>query len=117
MTYWFKRKTYGWGWTPSTWQGWLVVLVYVAIIFLLSINIGIESTQTEVYTTFVVPMLIATVVLIRISYIKGEKPRWQWGNKITKEGESNKRDIRNTRRVIKNKSIKSKTGKKKTARK
>ena len=22
---WFRRKKYGWGWTPSTWQGWTVV--------------------------------------------------------------------------------------------
>jgi hypothetical protein len=29
---WFKAKRYGWGWTPVTWQGWVAVLVYVAIL-------------------------------------------------------------------------------------
>ncbi|MCX6717702.1 MAG: hypothetical protein NTU76_03445 [Candidatus Taylorbacteria bacterium] len=23
---WFKRKTYGWGWVPSSWEGWFVVI-------------------------------------------------------------------------------------------
>ena len=26
---WFKAKTYGYGWYPVTWQGWLVILIYV----------------------------------------------------------------------------------------
>ncbi|MDN0075220.1 hypothetical protein QU481_09995 [Crenobacter sp. SG2303] len=28
--YWFPAKRYGWGWgLPSTWQGWLVLGVYL----------------------------------------------------------------------------------------
>ena len=23
--YWFKAKTYGYGWTPATWQGWGII--------------------------------------------------------------------------------------------
>ena len=30
--YWFKRKLYGWGWTPATWQGWFAIGVYVLLI-------------------------------------------------------------------------------------
>ena len=26
---WFKRKLYGWGWTPARWQGGVVIGVYV----------------------------------------------------------------------------------------
>lgn len=33
--YWFKAKPFGWGWTPVTWQGWLVILVYIALILAL----------------------------------------------------------------------------------
>ncbi|HYC83050.1 MAG TPA: hypothetical protein VEB60_00680, partial [Candidatus Paceibacterota bacterium] len=29
---WFKRKLYGWGWTPVTWQGWLAVLAYAGLV-------------------------------------------------------------------------------------
>jgi hypothetical protein len=24
---WFRRKRLGWGWTPSSWQGWAVTLL------------------------------------------------------------------------------------------
>ena len=75
MTLWFKRKTYGWGWYPSTWQGWLVIAVYIAIIFALGLTIDENSTQKEVNLIFVLPVLIATTALVTISYKKGEKPR------------------------------------------
>ncbi|HEY7421948.1 MAG TPA: hypothetical protein VH541_08050 [Gaiellaceae bacterium] len=26
---WFRRKTYGVGWTPASWQGWLITLAVV----------------------------------------------------------------------------------------
>ncbi len=81
MAIWFKRKTYGWGWYPSTWQGWLVIAIYIAIIFALGLTIDENSTQKEVNLIFVLPVLIATTALVTISYKKGEKPRWQWGEK------------------------------------
>jgi hypothetical protein len=31
--YWFPAKRYGWGWgIPSSWQGWLVLTVFVALV-------------------------------------------------------------------------------------
>lgn len=33
--YWFKAKPFGWGWTPATWQGWLIMVLYIALIVLL----------------------------------------------------------------------------------
>jgi hypothetical protein len=29
--YWFKRKAYGWGCVPATWQGWLTLGVFFII--------------------------------------------------------------------------------------
>lgn len=31
--FWFKRKLYGWGWIPVKWQGWLVIVIGLAIAF------------------------------------------------------------------------------------
>ena len=31
---WFKRKTYGYGWTPATWQGWLIIAVWIGLVLL-----------------------------------------------------------------------------------
>ena len=30
--YWFKRRRFGWGWTPVTWQGWLTVAFFIGLI-------------------------------------------------------------------------------------
>jgi len=29
---WFRAKTFGWGWMPVRWQGWLTVLLFVAFV-------------------------------------------------------------------------------------
>ena len=40
---WFKAKEYGWGWYPSSWQGWIILLIYL---LLLGESVGlIEKTQ------------------------------------------------------------------------
>lgn len=78
-TLWFKRKRYGWGWTPVTWQGWLVVFGYIALIFLFAFTIDENSPPREIMFTFVLPIALLSIAVIRICYKKGEKPRWQWG--------------------------------------
>lgn len=77
--YWFKRKLYGWGWTPVKWQGWVVLFVYVGILVLFSLTIDENSPDKEVVFTFLLPIFLLTMTLIRICYKKGEKPKWQWG--------------------------------------
>lgn len=77
--YWFKRKLYGWGWTPVRWQGWVVIALYVLAIVLFSLTIDDNSPTREVAFTFILPVVFLTALLIRICYKKGEKPRWQWG--------------------------------------
>ena len=29
MPRWFRRKTFGWGWTPAGWEGWLATLLFI----------------------------------------------------------------------------------------
>ncbi len=87
--YWFKRKLYGWGWTPVTWQGWAVIFGYVGA--LLYFFRGIDATShsaSDTVNMFFAPFVVATGILVYICYKKGEKPRWQWG--IPKEDTSNK---------------------------
>lgn len=82
--YWFKRKLYGWGWTPARWEGWTVLAV--AVLYILwavkgFINIAKNSTAIpngEIFI-FVCKIIIAFVFIIAMCYWKGEKPRWQWG--------------------------------------
>lgn len=73
--YWFKRKTYGWGWVPATWQGWLVLLIW-AIVFAFS-----TRQLDHEWLKNVAVVIISVIILIVICFKKGEKPRWQWGKK------------------------------------
>lgn len=78
---WFKRKTYGWGWVPVTWEGWLVTFLYVILIMAFALTIDNNSSPREVAFTFVIPAVLLTITFFRIAYKKGERPRWQWGEK------------------------------------
>lgn len=77
--YWFKRKIWGWGWTPVTWQGWLSTFVFAAIVIALAIAVGDNPTDKEVALGFFLPFIIVTTAFIRLAYTKGEPPKWQWG--------------------------------------
>ena len=87
--YWFKRKLYGWGWTPVTWQGWLVVLGLMLIIIWTAHRLVATNNPFE----YLVTLIFAVLGVIVIGYWKGESPRWQWGlkNKKTAQGSSEKR--------------------------
>ncbi len=73
----FKRKLYGWGWTPATREGWLVILAFLAIILWIAASHSRMSDQNNLFWFFV-KLAIAVVSLITICVIKGEKPHWQW---------------------------------------
>lgn len=83
--YWFKAKLYGWGWTPAKWQGWLVIALYLLLVFIVTRSreeaIPGNPDSGSNFLTFALPIIVLTVLLIVIAYKKGEKPRWQWGNK------------------------------------
>ena len=68
---WFKRKTYGFGWTPATKEGWIVTITAVLLILT-----SITKTNPFLGTIYVILIVAA---LIAICYQTGEKPAWQWG--------------------------------------
>lgn len=78
---WFKRKRYGWGWRPSSWQGWLIMFVYFLIIFI-DVNLTNKTinSSTDALINFAPKFIVLTVALIIVCYLKGEKPKWSWGD-------------------------------------
>jgi predicted membrane protein len=72
---WFVNKTYGYGWTPYTWEGWLVLLVWLTLFIPLTFLIVYNLILSMLGIFFI------TGLLIYICYKKGEKPRWQWGER------------------------------------
>lgn len=81
--YWFKRKIWGWGWVPATWQGWSVTFLYIILIsvlvFMREEFIPENPDSGSNFLVFGLPVILLTALFILISYRKGEKPKWQWG--------------------------------------
>ena len=83
--YWFKRKMYGWGWTPVKWQGWVVILGFVFFVMAQEILFDFTAKSTTDIWLFLANTFLAVVALILICKITGEKPKWQWGIPSDKE--------------------------------
>ena len=85
---WFGNKTYGWGWVPTSWQGWASIGIYGLVVagatnWLAHQNDAPQMTSNLLYTLM---MFISTSVLVLISRLKGTKPSWNWGNKNDTKG-------------------------------
>ena len=71
-THWFPAKRDGWGWgPPSAWQGWVVVVTYVALA-LAGIPLVQASLGSAVYVGYLV---LWTIAFIAICWLTGEPPR------------------------------------------
>ena len=76
-TYWFPAKRFGWGWgPPKTWQGWAVLIVF----FVLMAGGAILLLPRQV-PRFMMWTLFLLAILMAICWVKGERPRWRWGDK------------------------------------
>lgn len=75
---WFKRKTYGWGWTPANAKGWLVTIGYIVAVvsYPLLGEAGYVPFFPLLYSSI---SLVLTVGLVALCFLKGEKPSWRWG--------------------------------------
>ncbi len=78
---WFKRRRYGYGWTPVVWQSWLLVLLYLSVVIVGAVSltearVPVHNSDIIIYLTYV---LLATGALIRIAMLRGPKPKWRWG--------------------------------------
>jgi hypothetical protein len=72
---WFKAKSFGWGWVPVTWQGWVIIFVFLLLFIFSWINL--LSGQNLIINIFII--IVDFGLLFFICYKKGEKPRWRWG--------------------------------------
>lgn len=79
---WFRAKTYGWGWTPSSWEGWVVLLVW-AVFFAWNTYrlMWVSESDTPKALQLIVVNVLSVSLLLFICYRTGEKPHWQWGRK------------------------------------
>jgi tryptophan-rich sensory protein len=74
---WFKAKKYGYGWGfPVTWQGWVVFIAYIA--FVVWDSQGVDKHSNNVWT-YILQVILISILFIVIVYRTGEKPKWHWG--------------------------------------
>ena len=75
--YWFPAKRYGYGWGPPiTWQGWVVLIAWIALT-----TVGSWFIAQRSLTLFFVFEGLMIAALVAVCYAKGEPPRWRWGEK------------------------------------
>lgn len=78
---WFKAKRYGYGWTPCTWEGWLVLAAYLAILAGAFFWFDHDShSASDTVRPFVIFVFLLTALLLWIAHATGEPARWRWGD-------------------------------------
>jgi hypothetical protein len=77
-TFWFKRKKYGYGWTPCSWQGWLLTISYIV----LAIAPVAFSKNWYLHYRFFYYIYLAflTGINIFLTLKHAPKGRWSWGD-------------------------------------
>ena len=76
--YWFKAKRYGYGWTPSSKEGWLITIIYIGVIIFSATRL-IENDVPDL--SFFKFFFVITILFILIAWRTGEKPKWRWGKR------------------------------------
>jgi hypothetical protein len=81
--YWFRPKTYGYGATPTTWQGWAVIgaaVIAIAAAAILILNHGGRSPSAYIAFFAVEALIIAALWIVCRRRTNGEW-RWRWGGR------------------------------------
>jgi len=80
---WFKARSYGWGWTPVSWEGWAATAVSLLLIglgvavFILRMRSGADIRVTLI--GFLLWNFAVAGALMAVAAVTGESPRWRWG--------------------------------------
>ena len=82
--YWFEPKSYGYGLTPISWEGWAATGVFVIILLSFAYLNNFFQTNSMKPTgplLFVIEVFILSVLFMNVmrSRTKG-KIKWYWGN-------------------------------------
>jgi uncharacterized membrane protein len=71
---WFKAKRYGFGWTPCSWEGWTLIILFAA--FQVWNFLRIDSTShsnSDTIRPFIIQLFLSFIILFVIASWKGEK--------------------------------------------
>jgi hypothetical protein len=80
---WVKAKRYGWGWTPVSIEGWLVLaalllaMAAIAWAYRSELRSGVDPNLATVLLVIALMACIAGFSVV--AWLTGERPRWRWG--------------------------------------
>jgi hypothetical protein len=75
--FWFKPKRFGYGATPSTWEGWAILAAYVVVLVGCIVGITVRSESLAPHAASIATIVVATVVLIAVGVQKTDGA-WGW---------------------------------------
>lgn len=77
--YWFRQKKFGYGATPSTWQGWTLSVISLALLFGVVLA-GPAIRDNSLRAAWMI--LGATVIVVPFCFIAWKKTEggWRWRN-------------------------------------
>jgi len=82
--YWFRPKSYGYGFYPISWEGWIATLVFVGFLLLSAYVNGFFALEIEAKNgfSFLGEVFIFSVIFTMIfkDKVKGGL-QWRWGHK------------------------------------
>jgi len=80
---WFKARRYGWGWTPASAAGWIVLAVFFVVTalgtaaYVYALRRGVDLRLAV--SLFLLWQALLSGAFIAIAFATGEPPRWRWG--------------------------------------
>ncbi len=80
--YWFRQKRYGYGATPTTWQGWALTLGAAAAMAAVSVGLRVTERNDWGLAALIVFDIAALTTLFAVCRRKTEGGlHWRWGNR------------------------------------
>ena len=77
--YWFRQKTFGYGATPNTWQGWVLTIVSCAAVF--GVILFGPAIRDNVLRAVWMVLGCAAVLVPTVSVMRAKtEGGWRWRN-------------------------------------
>jgi hypothetical protein len=76
--FWFKKRIYGWGWTPVKWQGWATIVIFGILIWMNAMSLVKNPTQTDI-AWYIGRFIVVIALLFAVCYATSEGLKSQKG--------------------------------------
>ncbi len=79
--FWFRPKAYGYGATPITWEGWAIVVVYIAVVLAAVVRLSHHNNTLSTWLSAAAVIAVATGVMGFVGQQKTDGTwSWRWGS-------------------------------------